>query len=177
MIVHAHRHLHRVKSGRDRGERSACAAHPYARPGPPVNAQPIYHLKEADPHAWVIPRLSGQAKASVVAVEFDEFGGGRADRADAQLYADLLEAAGLHPGYPHYLDQVPAPAIAAVNVISLLGLHRALLRGALVGHFTAAEITTAPGAYRIFQVLHRLQRLKCQGLAMVVCPRVRVRFG
>jgi Iron-containing redox enzyme len=115
----------------------------------------IYHLKEADPHAWVIPRLSGQAKASLVAVEFDEFGGGHADRVHAQLFADLLEAAGLHPGYLHYLDIVPAPAIAIVNLMSLCGLHRSL-RGALVGHFTAAEITTAPSAARMADALHRL---------------------
>jgi hypothetical protein len=115
----------------------------------------IYHLKEADPHAWVIPRLSGQAKASLVAVEFDEFGGGRAERMHAQLFADLLAAAGLDPGYLHYLDQVPAPAIAVVNLMSLFGLHRGL-RGALVGHFTAAEITTAPSAYRMSQALRRL---------------------
>jgi hypothetical protein len=115
----------------------------------------IYHLKEADPHAWVIPRLSGQAKASLVAVEFDEFGGGRADRVHAQLYADLLSAAELNPGYLHYLDIVPAPAIAVVNLMSLFGLHRAL-RGALVGHFTAAEITTAPSAYRMSLALQRL---------------------
>lgn len=37
----------------------------------------IYHLKEGDPHAWLIPRLAGQAKASFVAIEFDEFGAGR----------------------------------------------------------------------------------------------------
>lgn len=115
----------------------------------------IYHLKEADPHAWVIPRLSGQAKASLVAVEFDEFGGGRAERMHSQLFADLLAAAGLDPGYLHYLDQVPAPAIAVVNLMSLFGLHRGL-RGALVGHFTAAEITTAPSAYRMSQALRRL---------------------
>jgi hypothetical protein len=115
----------------------------------------IYHLKEADPHAWVIPRLSGQAKASLVAVEFDEFGGGRAERMHAQLFADLLTAAGLDPGYLYYLDQVPAPAIAVVNLMSLFGLHRGL-RGALVGHFTAAEITTAPSAYRMSQALRRL---------------------
>ncbi|HET9140888.1 iron-containing redox enzyme family protein [Actinophytocola sp.] len=115
----------------------------------------IYHLKEADPHAWVIPRLSGRAKAALVAVEFDEFGGGHADRVHAQLFADLLAAAGLNPGYLHYLDVVPAPAIATVNLMSLFGLHRAL-RGALVGHFTAAEITTAPSAYRMSLALRRL---------------------
>ena len=37
----------------------------------------LYHLKEGDPHAFAIPRLIGQAKASFVAVEFDEYGGGR----------------------------------------------------------------------------------------------------
>jgi hypothetical protein len=116
----------------------------------------IYHLKEADPHAWVIPRLSGQAKASLVAVEFDEFGGGHADRMHAQLFADLMDTAGLHSGYLHYLNWVPAPAIAIVNLMSMFGLHRAL-RGALVGHFAAAEITTAPSAYRMAQALHRLE--------------------
>ncbi|WP_373302456.1 iron-containing redox enzyme family protein [Streptomyces gelaticus] len=40
----------------------------------------LHHLKEADPHAWVLPRLSGRAKAAMAAVESDEFGGGRADR-------------------------------------------------------------------------------------------------
>ena len=60
----------------------------------------IYHLKEADPHAWVIPRLRGRAKAALVAVEFDEYGAGRADRAHAQLFADLLQAADLSDGVP-----------------------------------------------------------------------------
>jgi len=115
----------------------------------------MYHLKEADPHAWVIPRLQGQAKASLVAVEFDEFGGGRGERMHAQLFADLMAAAGLSPGYLHYVDEVPAPAIAIVNLMSMFGLHRRL-RGALVGHFAAAEITTAPSAQRITQALERL---------------------
>ncbi|MGW0672612.1 iron-containing redox enzyme family protein [Streptomyces sp. NPDC002746] len=115
----------------------------------------VYHLKEADPHAWVIPRLQGQAKASLVAVEFDEFGGGRAERAHSQLFADLLAGAGLSSAYLHYIDDVPAPALAIVNLMSMFGLHRRL-RGALVGHFAAAEITTAPSAQRIAQALERL---------------------
>ena len=115
----------------------------------------VYHLKEADPHAWVIPRLQGQAKASLVAVEFDEFGGGRGERVHAQLFAGLMAAAGLSAGYLDYLDDVPAPAIAIVNLMSMFGLHR-VLRGALVGHFAAAEITTAPSAQRIVQGLERL---------------------
>ncbi len=115
----------------------------------------IYHLKEADPHAWVIPRLRGKAKAALVAVEFDEFGGGRADRAHSQLFADLLTAAGLSPGYLAYLDHVPGCTLATVNMMSLFGLHRSL-RGALVGHFASAEITTAPAARRMDEALRRL---------------------
>ncbi|WP_425295687.1 iron-containing redox enzyme family protein [Nocardia abscessus] len=115
----------------------------------------IYHHKEADPYAWVIPRLRGQAKASLVAVEFDEFGGGRGERVHAQLYADLLAGAGLDPAYLHYLDVVPAPMLALVNMMSLFGLHRSW-RGALVGHFATVEITSPPGAQRLVEGLRRL---------------------
>lgn len=115
----------------------------------------VYHHKEADPHAWVIPRLRGAAKAALVAVEFDEFGGGHAERMHSQLYADLLRASGLDDRYLQYFDDVPAPVIVVVNLMSMLGLHRSL-RGAMVGHFAAAEITTAPSATRIAAALRRL---------------------
>jgi hypothetical protein len=115
----------------------------------------IYHLKEADPHAWVIPRLRGQAKAALVAVEYDEFGGGRGERMHSRLFADLLEEAGLESRYGRYLDVVPAVVLATVNMMSLFGLHRAM-RGAMVGHFAAAEISTPPAAQRIADALERL---------------------
>ncbi|MEE6310747.1 iron-containing redox enzyme family protein [Plantactinospora veratri] len=115
----------------------------------------IYHHKEAEPHAWVIPRLEGQAKAALVAVEYDEFGAGRAERMHSRLFADLLTAADLSPDYLRYLDQAPACALATVNMMSLFGLHRRW-RGALAGHFTAAEITTGPSAQRMDEALARL---------------------
>lgn len=116
----------------------------------------VYHLKEGDPHAWAIPRLSGAAKAAFVAVEFDEFGGGRADRVHQTLYGDLMTAAGLNATYLHYLDDVPAEALAAVNLMSLFGLHRGL-RGAAVGHFAATEITSSPGSRRLLDALSRMK--------------------
>jgi hypothetical protein len=115
----------------------------------------IYHHKEADPHAWVIPRLWGRAKAALVAVEFDEFGGGHGDRVHAELYRGLMAACDLDVGYLSYFDDVPAPMIAVVNMMSLFGLHRRL-RGAMVGHFAAAEITTAPSAARMVKAIERL---------------------
>src|SRR4051794_41983902 len=36
----------------------------------------VYHLKEGDPHTFAIPRLSGRAKAAMVEIQADEYGGG-----------------------------------------------------------------------------------------------------
>lgn len=116
----------------------------------------LYHLKEGDPHAWAIPRLTGQTKASFAAVEFDEFGAGRGDRLHQQLFADLMFAADLDPTYLAYIDAVPAESLALVNAMSLFGLHRSL-RGAAVGHFAATEITSSPGSRRLLEALLRLQ--------------------
>ncbi|PWK64460.1 heme oxygenase-like protein [Streptomyces sp. CG 926] len=114
----------------------------------------LYHLKEADPHAWVIPRLGGRAKAAMVAIEYDEFGAGNPERIHARLFADLMDDLGLDTAYGRYLDQAPAPLLATVNLMSFLGLHRAL-RGALVGHFACVEVTSSPGSRRLAKAMRR----------------------
>ncbi|KOV36343.1 iron-containing redox enzyme family protein [Streptomyces caelestis] len=114
----------------------------------------LYHLKEADPHAWVLPRLWGRAKAAMAAVEFDEYGGGRADRVHARLFADLMTDLGLDTTYGRYLDAACAELLVTVNLMSLFGLHRSL-RGALVGHFATVEITSSPGSRRLAEAMRR----------------------
>ncbi|MCY0934959.1 iron-containing redox enzyme family protein [Streptomyces sp. H34-S4] len=114
----------------------------------------LYHLKEADPHAWVIPRLTGRAKAGMVAIEYDEFGAGHATEIHAQLFADLMDGLGLDPTYGAYVDQAPAPLLATVNLMSLFGLHRAR-RGELVGHFACLEVTSSPGSRRLAKAMKR----------------------
>ncbi len=115
----------------------------------------LYQLKEADPHAWAIPRLTGRAKAGLVAVEYDEFGAGRADRIHAELFAGLMSDLGLDSAYGRYLEAGTAPMLAVVNLMSLLGLHRAL-RGALAGHFAVVEIASSPSSQRLVQAIDRL---------------------
>lgn len=115
----------------------------------------LYHLKEADPHAWVIPRLRGRAKAAMVAIEFDEFGAGRAENIHARLFADLMADLGLDPAYGGYLDAAPDEVLATVTLMSLLGLHRSL-RGALVGHFASVEVTSSPGSRRLAGAMRRV---------------------
>jgi hypothetical protein len=115
----------------------------------------LYHLKEADPQAWVIPRLDGPAKSAFVMVEHDEYGAGHGERMHARLFADMMVALDLDPTYGRYLDVAPAETLATVNAMSLFGLHRSL-RGALVGQFASVEICSSPGAARLARAVRRL---------------------
>jgi len=116
----------------------------------------LYHLKEADPQAWVIARLDGPAKAALVTVEHDEYGAGDPDRMHARLFADMMRALDLDDGYGAYLDAAPAETLAEVNFMSLCGLRRAL-RGALVGQFATVELTSSPGSDRLVRAMRRLE--------------------
>lgn len=102
----------------------------------------IYHLKEADPHSWALPRLSGRAKSALIEVQADEYGGGRPGHIHAELFAGTMRALGLDDAYGAYVDAVPAPTLANVNLMSLFGLHRRL-RGAIAGHLAAFEMTSS----------------------------------
>jgi hypothetical protein len=101
-----------------------------------------YHLKEADPHSFAIPRLVGDAKAALVEIQADEYGGGSAQRMHAALFAGTMRELGLDDTYGHYLDRIPGVTLATVNLMSLLGLHRRW-RGALAGHLALFELTSA----------------------------------
>ncbi len=100
-----------------------------------------YQLKEADPHSWAIPRLSGRAKAALVEIQFDEYGAGVPGESHAELWAATMEALGLDSTYGAYLDVLPGLTLATTNLITLFGLHRRL-RGALVGHLAIFEMTS-----------------------------------
>ena len=101
-----------------------------------------YQLKEADPHSFALPRLHGRPKAALVEIQADEYGGGRADRIHAQMFADTLAGAGLDPAYGAYVDAIPGFTLATVNLMSLCGLHRRR-RGAIVGHLALFEMTSS----------------------------------
>jgi hypothetical protein len=114
-----------------------------------------YQLKEADPHSFAIPRLSGRAKVALVEVQFDEYGGGRAERQHARLFANTMESLGLDGTYGAYLDVIPGHTLAAVNLMSLFGLHRRL-RGAIVGHLAVLEMDSTQPNRRYGNGLRRL---------------------
>jgi hypothetical protein len=114
-----------------------------------------YHLKEADPHSWAIPRLTGRAKAALIEIQADEYGGGAPERVHATLFAEMMEEVGLNAGYGAYLDLIPGITLSTVNLMSWLGLHRRW-RGGLVGHLAAFEMTSALPNRRYGDGLRRL---------------------
>ncbi|MET4583162.1 hypothetical protein ABIE21_002681 [Conyzicola nivalis] len=102
----------------------------------------VYTLREADPHSWAIPRLTGRAKAALVEIQADEYGGGRPARMHSEIFATTMEEFGLDRRYGRYVDEVPAITLASLNVMSMFGLNRRLL-GAIVGHLAAFEMTSS----------------------------------
>jgi hypothetical protein len=115
----------------------------------------VYHLKEGDPHTFAIPRLSGRAKSAMVEIQADEYGGGTPERMHSELFAGLMRDLDLDATYGALWDDAPAPAFAAVNTMSLFGLHRRW-RGAALGHLAAVEMTSSEPSRRYSAGLRRL---------------------
>jgi hypothetical protein len=114
-----------------------------------------YQLKEADPHSWAIPRLTGGPKAALVEIQADEYGGGDPARVHAQLFADSMRAVGLDDTYGAYIDRIPGITLATVNLMSLFGLHRRY-RAAIAGHLALFEMTSSIPNGRYASALRRL---------------------
>jgi hypothetical protein len=114
-----------------------------------------YHLKEADPHSWAIPRLEGSPKAALVQIQSDEYGGGDPGWMHSALFARAMQGLGLDSSYGAYLDRIPGVTLATVNLMSFFGLHRRW-RGALVGHLALFEMTSSIPNGRYAAGLRRL---------------------
>ncbi len=120
-----------------------------------VAERSVYHLKEADPHSWAIPRLGGRAKAALIEIQADEYGGGRLERMHSELYRATMRALDLNDDYGHYVDHAPAATLAVSNGMSYLGLNRRWT-GALIGHLAAFEMTSSLPNRRYGNGLRRL---------------------
>lgn len=115
----------------------------------------IYQLKEADPHTFGIPRLSGRAKAAMVEIQWGEYGDGDPARVHATLFAGTMRHLGLDDRYGSYIDHVPGATLTTGNLISLFGLHRRW-RGALVGHLALFEMSSVTPMGNYADALRRL---------------------
>ncbi len=114
-----------------------------------------YQLKEADPHSWAIPRLTGRAKAALVEIQADEYGGGRPERMHSVLFENSMLGLGLDPTYGAYVHRLPGITLATVNLLSWFALHRRW-RGAVVGHLAIFEATSSVPNRRYANGIRRL---------------------
>jgi hypothetical protein len=114
-----------------------------------------YQLKEADPHSWAIPRLTGRAKAALIDIQRGEYGEGVPDDVHANLFADVMDALGLERTYGAFIDRLPGITLSTCNLVSFLGLHRRW-RGALVGHLALFEMCSVGPMGRYAAALDRL---------------------
>ena len=115
----------------------------------------LYHLKESDPHAFVVPRIDGRAKVALAELQYDEYGAGRPERLHSRLFVDALDACGLDSTYGAYVEEVPGHTLAVNNIMSLFGLSRRL-RGAALGHLAAFEATSSAPCRRIAAGIERV---------------------
>lgn len=120
-----------------------------------LRARSVYHLKEADPTTWVVPRLPTAAKAALVELQYDEYGTGNPGRLHAHLFARGLQVSGLSSEHGAYVDDAPVEVLEQNNVLSMFGLGRRF-RGAAVGHLAAFEATSSLPSRRMVQGLQRL---------------------
>ena len=114
-----------------------------------------YHLKEGDPHSFGIPRLRGRAKVALLEIQHDEYGDGEERWMHSTLFAETMRGLGLDDTEGAHIDHLPGATLASTNLISLFGLHRRL-RGALVGHLAAFEMTSCIPNRRYGDGLRRL---------------------
>jgi hypothetical protein len=112
-------------------------------------------LNEADPQGIAAPRLSGDAKTAMVEIQYDDYGSGSAVGRRSTLFADTMTVLGLDSAYGAYLDELPGPTLATVNLVSMFGLHRRW-RAALVGHPATFEKTSIAPVERYRRALVRL---------------------
>ena len=114
-----------------------------------------YQLREADPHTFGIPRIGGPAKAAMVEIQADEYGGGEPERMHSALFARTMTELGLDPAPGAYVGMLPAETLATVNLMTAFGISRRW-RGAIVGHLAAFEITSSIPNRRYGNGLRRL---------------------
>lgn len=114
-----------------------------------------YQLKEADPHTFGIPRLTGEAKAAMAQIQYDEYGSGDAAQMHSTLFGNTMTALGLDASHGSYIEILPGVTLATVNLVSMFAFHRRW-RAALVGHLAVNEMTSAESMGRYSQALERL---------------------
>jgi len=115
----------------------------------------VYHLKESDPVAWLVPRLEAGPKSALAALQADEYGNGVAGRLHHAMFTAGLQEWGIDATYGATIDEAYVETLQQSTTVTMFGLHRRL-RGAAAGHLAAFEATSSIPSSRMAQGLRRL---------------------
>ena len=114
----------------------------------------VYHLKESDATAWVVPRLPTRPKAALWSCSSTStVPATRTGCTPTSSRSDVRRRA--ERRVRRLRRRRPVEILEQNNAMSLFGLHRRL-RGAALGHLAAFEATSSMPARRISQGLARL---------------------
>ena len=113
-----------------------------------------YQSKEADPHTFAVPRLTGSTKRTLIEIQSGEYGVGHA-RSHAELFADAMVGLGLDPTPAAHVDRCTGPALATSNLVALGGLQRRL-RGVVLGQLALFEMDSVGPNGRMLRACERL---------------------
>ena len=114
----------------------------------------IYHLKESDPHAFVVPRIDGRARSrSRSCSTTSSAPAARRHCTPVSSRMPWPPAASTPP--TGRTSMPPAPTLAVNTTMSVFGLHRRW-RGAAMGHLAAFESTSSRPCSRIAAGARRL---------------------
>ena len=113
-----------------------------------------YQSKEADPHTFAIPRLTGTVKRALCEIQAGEYGVGHRST-HAELFISALRA--IEPRAKSFvLDRLPGVAYATSNLVSMGGLNRAR-RGIAVGQLALFEMDSVVPNGVMVQTCDRLE--------------------
>ena len=113
-----------------------------------------YQSKEADPHTFAIPRLSGTVKRALCEIQSGEYGVGHRST-HAELFCDALAALD-DLGDCGLVERLPGVAFATSNLVTMGGLNRAR-RGIAVGQLALFEMDSVKPNGTMVEVCDRLQ--------------------
>ncbi|PVG82291.1 hypothetical protein DDE18_12405 [Nocardioides gansuensis] len=114
-----------------------------------------YNLRESDPQALVLPRLTGAAQSALAELLYDEYGAGDPGRHHSGLYARAMTACGLSAAVGDYLRRLPGTTLVVPNTMHVLGLQRRLAPAAM-GHFGVFEATSSGPSRLLARAAERL---------------------
>ena len=113
-----------------------------------------YQFKEADPHTFAVPRLTGSVKRALCEIQSGEYGVGHRS-SHAELFVAALTALDDTVDHGGIIARLPGIAFATSNLVAMGGLNRSR-RGVVVGQLALFEMESVAPSTTMVRACDRL---------------------